>query len=133
MEIAEEIGIQEIDVHRMLRVGNRHMSLDAPYEDGRSDRLDSLPAHEEDSSDDSMMRMSLGKALSQSLDMLDKREKEILLLYFGVGHDMAFTLEEIGRRYRLTRERVRQIKEKAVNKLKSTQKNAYLRSFSSLG
>jgi RNA polymerase primary sigma factor len=129
LEIAEEIGVSETDVQQMLRVGNRHASLDAPHDDGRPDRYDMLPGVEDETTDDAMMHVSLRAEMGRSLAKLDKREKEILLLYFGIGHDMAFTLEEIGQRYRLTRERVRQIKEKALSKLKLPSVNGRLRVF----
>lgn len=128
-EIADELGVREKEVQRMMRAGARHASLDAPSNDGRGDGCDTLRSSVEDGADAALMHVSLRKELNHSLALLTERERGIVLLYFGIGHDTAHTLEEIGHRYSLTRERVRQIKEKALAKLKLPSLNRRLRAF----
>ena len=118
-EIADELGMRESDVRKLMMVGNRHSSLDAPGEDGRSDRYDSLRNQDRDEADASLMHVSLRQELGRMLASLDHREKTIVLLYFGIDQEMAYTLDEIGKRFGLTRERVRQLEKKALAELKA--------------
>lgn len=129
-EIAEEIGEHEHNVQRMIRVGNRHTSLDAPFKDGNGSLYDTLCDDDDDTVEETMTHHLLRKELARSLAALSPREKDIIMLYFGIGHSMSYTLDDIGARFDLTRERVRQIKERALRKLKDPAVTRRLREFS---
>jgi RNA polymerase primary sigma factor len=118
-ELGTELGMCEADVQLMMLVARRHASLDAPSEDGSATLHDKL-------SDTISLRRELGKSLA----LLNDKERDIILLYFGIGHDTSYTLDEIGQRFGLTRERIRQIKEKALMKLKRPSMKYGLREFS---
>ncbi|HEX2956721.1 MAG TPA: RNA polymerase sigma factor RpoD/SigA [Chitinispirillaceae bacterium] len=129
-EIAEELNIGEDEVMETFKIGNSHMSLDAPLQQGEDSRLiDMLQDENQVSPDDGIMGISLQYEIDQTLESLSEREKEVVKLYFGIGEDTAHTLEDIGARFNLTRERVRQIKEKALRRLKNSSKGRNLRSF----
>ncbi len=118
-EIAEELSITELEVQETMQIGNSHISLDSPVHAGEDSRLiDTLPDDERERPDNGYMEISLQEEVNKALDSLDEREKEVVRLYFGIGEDMSHTLEEIGQKYNLTRERARQIKEKALRRLK---------------
>jgi RNA polymerase primary sigma factor len=131
-EIGNELGMKEHDVAKMMQVAMRHASLDAPAVDGTVTLYDRLPDAAANTVEDAMHHDSLSRELGRSLGFLDEREREVVSLYFGVGHDTAYTLDEIGRRYDLTRERIRQIKENALRKLKRPSINRGLRDFAQL-
>ncbi|MBD3391025.1 MAG: sigma-70 family RNA polymerase sigma factor [Chitinivibrionales bacterium] len=118
-EIAEELDIDEADVQETIKIGNSHMSLDAPLQSGNESKLmDLLTDHNQAGPDDTVMEMSLHEEINQTLDTLSPRERDVVKMYFGIGEETSHTLEEIGQRFNLTRERARQIKEKALNRLK---------------
>ncbi len=118
-EIARELDIDVSDVQETFRIGNSHMSLDAPLSGGKDSRLmDLLQDENQERPDDTLMEMSLHQEINRTLDTLSEREKEVVKMYFGIGEETSHTLEEIGQRFNLTRERARQIKEKAINRLK---------------
>jgi RNA polymerase primary sigma factor len=119
----------EKDVQRMMQVAGRHASLDAPSEDGAATLHDRLSDSSSDTVEDAMTHISLRRELGRSLSLLNAKEREIILLYFGIGHETSYTLDEIGQRFGLTRERIRQIKEKALRKLKQPSVNFGLREF----
>ena len=127
-EIADEIGVSGSHVHALMQVATRHTSLDAPTEDGKATLLDKI-AGTTGPIESHMADLSLRSEVDKSLAFLDEREREVIYLYFGIGYDTAFTLEEIGLRYGITRERVRQIKEEAIKKLKKPVCNGNLRDF----
>jgi len=129
-EIGNELGMRENDVLKMMQVATRHASLDAPAEDGRTTLYDKLSDSSAGTVEDAMIRDSLRRELGRSLALLDQREREVINLYFGIGHDTSHTLDDIGQRYSLTRERIRQIKESALKKLKRPSFNCGLREFS---
>jgi len=91
--------------------------------------IDLLQDENQESPDDGIMDISLQKEIERTLDTLSEREKEVVKLYFGIGEDTAHTLEEIGQRFNLTRERVRQIKEKAIKRLKHCSRCKRLRMY----
>jgi RNA polymerase primary sigma factor len=128
-EIGDEIGMSARDVHTMLQVATRHASLDAPAEDGHATLHDKLSCDGAAAVEDIMTNLSLSREVGRSLEKLDAREREIINLYFGIGCETSCTLDEIGQRFSLTRERVRQIKESALNKLKRPAINYGLREF----
>ncbi len=121
-EIAQELSITENSVRDTVSIANKHVSLDAPFvDDNGSTLLDMIDEKEEGSStDDNMQAISTNGEIKRMLDVLTEREALILKLYFGIDNDSSYTLDEIGRRLKITRERVRQIKSKALSRLKAS-------------
>ena len=118
-ELAKELDVDVEKVREAMQHTGRHLSMDAPFnEDDDNSLLDVLPNDENTSPDDTLMDESLKIDIERALSMLHPREAEITRLYFGIGREHPLTLEEIGQRFGLTRERVRQIKEKALRKLR---------------
>ena len=118
-ELANELEINVEKVREAMQHTGRHLSMDAPFnEDGDNSLLDVLPSDEGISPDDSLLDESVKIDIERALSLLHAREAEITRLYFGIGREHPLTLEEIGQRFGLTRERVRQIKEKALRKLR---------------
>ena len=118
-ELAKELEVDVEKVREALQHTGRHLSMDAPFnEDDDNSLLDVLPDDEDRSPDDTLMDESLKIDIERALSLLHPREAEITRLYFGIGREHPLTLEEIGQRFGLTRERVRQIKEKALRKLR---------------
>jgi RNA polymerase primary sigma factor len=118
-ELAKELDVDVEKVREALQHTGRHLSMDAPFnEDDDNSLLDVLPDDEDTSPDDTLMDESLKIDIERALSLLHPREAEITRLYFGIGREHPLTLEEIGQRFGLTRERVRQIKEKALRKLR---------------
>jgi RNA polymerase primary sigma factor len=127
-EIARELKIDEEEVQETIKIGNSHMSLDAPLQQGEDSKLlDLLQDEDQELPDDGVMEISLQEEINQTLDTLTCREKEVIKLYFGIGEETAHTLEEIGQRFNLTRERARQIKEKALRRLKHSSRSQRLK------
>jgi RNA polymerase primary sigma factor len=127
-EIAEELQIEEEEVQETIKIGNTHMSLDAPLQQGEDAKLlDMLQDENQERPDHGVLDISLQGEIDKTLDTLSEREKEVVKLYFGIGEDTAHTLEEIGQRFNLTRERVRQIKEKAIRRLKHCSRSKRLK------
>ena len=130
-ELAEILDVNAKDIANMLKGGNRHISVDAPLSDdeGSLTMVDMLTLGDEDSPDLKLMEESVRKEVIDGLEILSPREIQIVSAYYGLGGDKSLTLEEIGDLYDLTRERVRQIKERAIRRMrKSIHKNS-LRSF----
>ncbi|MGA2505976.1 MAG: RNA polymerase sigma factor RpoD/SigA [Chitinispirillaceae bacterium] len=118
-EIARDLHLEENDVRETLKIGNTHLSLDAPLQQGMDSRLmDVLHDDNQERPDDGAMDISLREEIEKTLDTLSDREKEVVKMYFGIGKETSHTLEEIGLRFSITRERVRQIKEKSLRRLK---------------
>lgn len=127
-EIASELCLDENDVRETLKIGNTHMSLDAPVQQGMDSKLmDVLHDENQERPDEGAMDISLRDEIEKTLDTLSEREKEVVKLYFGIGKETAHTLEEIGLRFNITRERVRQIKEKSLRRLKHFSRSNRLR------
>ncbi|MEX0599133.1 MAG: RNA polymerase sigma factor RpoD/SigA [Rhodothermales bacterium] len=118
-ELADELEIDVSKVREAMQHTGRHLSMDAPFnEDDDNSLLDVLPDNEDTSPDDILLDESVKIDIERALSLLHPREAEITRLYFGIGREHPLTLEEIGQRFGLTRERVRQIKEKALRKLR---------------
>ncbi|MDG5815807.1 RNA polymerase sigma factor RpoD/SigA [Chitinispirillales bacterium ANBcel5] len=129
-EIASELQIDENEVQETIKIGNSHMSLDAPLQYGEDSKLmDLLQDGDQERPDDSLMDVSLHNEITKTLETLTEREKEVVRLYFGIGEETSHTLEEIGQRFNLTRERARQIKEKALRRLKHSSRSKRLLSY----
>jgi RNA polymerase primary sigma factor len=127
-EIARELKIDEEEVQETIKIGNSHMSLDAPLQQGEDSKLlDLLQDEDQELPDDGVLEISLQEEINQTLDTLTNREKEVIKLYFGIGEETSHTLEEIGQRFNLTRERARQIKEKALRRLKHSSRSQRLK------
>lgn len=118
-ELAEELDIDAHKIREALQHTGRHLSMDAPFnEDDDNSLLDIFSDDEDVSPDEPLLKDSIKVDIENALDLLSTREAEITRLYFGIGREHPMTLEEIGERFGLTRERVRQIKEKALRKLR---------------
>jgi len=131
-ELAEVLEMTLDEVKQSLRNSGRHVSMDAPLKDGdesSSTMYDVLQTNDTPSPDNDLLHESLRKEIERSLKTLTSREADVVRLYFGLNGEHPLTLEEIGERFDLTRERVRQIKEKAIRRLKHTTKNRVLKSY----
>ncbi len=118
-ELAKELEIDVEKVREAMQHTGRHLSMDAPFnEDDDNSLLDVLPDDEDTQPDETLLDESVKIDIERALSLLHPREAEITRLYFGIGREHPLTLEEIGQRFGLTRERVRQIKEKALRKLR---------------
>lgn len=127
-ELAESLEMTVGEVADTLKISGRHLSMDAPFAQGEDNRLlDVLENEEIPNPDFELMGESLKVEIERALSKLTKREAEVIRLYFGIGREHSLTLEEIGERFDLTRERVRQIKEKALRKLRHHNRSATLR------
>ena len=130
-ELAEVLGIKPKEVANMLRGGGRHLSVDAPLsgEEGDSTMLDLLAETDGVFPDSQLMDQSLKEEVQQGLSILSPREVEVLSSYYGLNGHKSLTLEEIGNLYGLTRERVRQIKERAIRRLRKSYNRNALKSY----
>ena len=127
-ELAESLEMTVSEVSDTLKISGRHLSVDAPFAQGEDNRLlDVLENEETPDPDNDLMGESLKVEIERALSKLSKREAEVIRLYFGIGREHSLTLEEIGERFDLTRERVRQIKEKALRKLRHHNRSLALR------
>ncbi|NLD93031.1 MAG: RNA polymerase sigma factor RpoD/SigA [Fibrobacter sp.] len=127
-EIAEELGISEDEIITIQRIGNRSMSLDTPLQsDDSTGLIDLLHDENQEMPDTNLIEMSMANSIGKVLETLNERERQVLKLYFGMGEDAPYTLDEIGKQLHLTRERVRQIKEKAIHRLKYSYRNRSLK------
>ncbi|GBD87178.1 RNA polymerase sigma factor SigA [bacterium BMS3Abin03] len=129
-EIANELDMEVSEISDALKISGRHVSMDAPFTQGEENRLidviqnDELPAP-----DNSLITESLKAEIERAISTLSEREAEVIKLYFGINEDHSLTLEEIGERFNLTRERVRQIKEKAIRRLRHASRSKNLRTY----
>ncbi len=130
-ELGELLDMTAKEVSNMLKGNGRHLSVDAPLsgEDGDSTMLDVITHDEGNAPDDSLMAQSLKDEVQQGLSMLSPREVEVLSSYYGLAGKKSLTLEEIGELYGLTRERVRQIKERAIRRLRKSYNRNALKSY----
>lgn len=129
-EIAEGMDITEEEVAKTMSISQVHLSLDAPLTPGEDNRLlDYLPDTQHANPEDQTFEKALIEAIAESLGSLKEREAKILKLYFGIDGGEAMTLEEIGSQLGITRERVRQIKEKALSRLRHVSRARSLESF----
>ncbi len=129
-EIAKELDMTINDVKESLKNAGRHVSMDAPLIQGEDSNLyDVLRSGESPNPDKNLLHESLKVEIERALETLTPREADVVALYFGLGEAQPMTLEEIGETFDLTRERVRQIKEKAIRRLKHTSRSKILRTY----
>jgi len=127
-EIAEELEMTPFEVSDTLKISGRHISMDAPFNQGEDNRLlDVIQNDHQPSPDNQLLNESLKIEIERALNTLTRRESEVVKLYFGLNREHPLTLEEIGEKFSLTRERVRQIKEKAIRRLRHTSRSRTLR------
>lgn len=129
-ELAEQLEMSIAEISETIKISGRHLSVDAPFVQGEDNRLlDILPNDQQPPPDSELMRESLRVEVQQVLNTLSEREAEVIRLYFGLDDQQALTLEEIGEKFNLTRERVRQIKEKAIRRLRHASRSKALRTY----
>ncbi|MBQ4916090.1 MULTISPECIES: RNA polymerase sigma factor RpoD/SigA [Flavobacteriaceae] len=129
-EIAKELDMTVEDVKQSLKNSGRHVSMDAPLIDGEDSNLyDVLRSGESPNPDRELLHESLRTEIERALETLTPREADVIRLYFGLAGQHSMTLEEIGETFDLTRERVRQIKEKAIRRLKHTSRSKILKTY----
>ncbi|NJB70786.1 RNA polymerase primary sigma factor [Saonia flava] len=129
-EIAKELDMTVDDVKQSLKNSGRHVSMDAPLIDGEDSNLyDVLRSGESPNPDRELLHESLRTEIERALETLTPREADVIRLYFGLAGQHSMTLEEIGETFDLTRERVRQIKEKAIRRLKHTSRSKILKTY----
>ncbi|MCA6364399.1 MAG: sigma-70 family RNA polymerase sigma factor [Bacteroidia bacterium] len=131
-EIAAALELSPEDIKEALRNTGRHVSMDAPLATGdenTSNMYDVMQSEDTPSPEGTLISESLRKEIERALSTLTAREADVVRLYFGLNGEHALTLEEIGERFDLTRERVRQIKEKAIRRLKHTSRSRLLKTY----
>jgi RNA polymerase primary sigma factor len=129
-ELAEQLDVTTEEVVATLSVGGRHVSVNAPFVQGEENSLlDVLEDESEVTPDAELMADSLRREVMRALSTLTQREAEVIACYYGLNGTKALTLEEIGEKFGLTRERVRQIKEKATRRLRHGSRSKTLKSY----
>lgn len=129
-ELANELEMDITEVSDALKIAGKHVSMDAPFLQGEENRLlDIIENEGQPSPDFSLMSESLKNEIERALSTLTEREAEVIKLYYGLNKEHSLTLEEIGELFSLTRERVRQIKEKAIKRLRHASRSKNLRSY----
>lgn len=129
-ELAERLEMTPSDVKESLKNSTRHISMDAPLsQDDDNTMYDIMRPSDEDTPEDGLMYESLQSEVKRAISILPPREADVIKLYFGLEDGSPLTLEEIGERFDLTRERVRQIKEKAIRKLKAAPGSKILKTY----
>jgi RNA polymerase primary sigma factor len=129
-ELAINLELPEDKVADTMRVSGRHVSMDAPFANGEENTLmDVIVNHDSPRADNTLMSESLQKEIERSLSTLTERERDVIKLFFGIGQNHGLTLEEIGAKFDLTRERVRQIKEKAIRRLRHSSRSKLLKAY----
>ncbi len=129
-EIAEKLEMPNYKIDAAKKITTRYISMDAPLtKDDETKFLDVFVSDDSPHTDDTLMRESLAREIQRSLATLTKKERDVINLYYGIGMPHGLTLEEIGAKFDLTRERVRQIKEKAIRRLKHTSRSKLLKAY----
>ncbi len=129
-ELAEELDMSLFEVSDTLKISGRHLSMDAPFAQGEDNRLlDVIQDSRQPAPDSGLMEESLREEVRRALSTLSEREAQVIRLYFGLDQEHSLTLEEIGEKFNLTRERVRQIKEKAIRRLRHASRSKALRAY----
>jgi len=129
-ELAKVLELPEDKIADTMKVSGRHVSVDAPLINGEeSSLLDVMVNHDSPRADQHLMTESLQREIERSLSTLTDREREVVKMFYGIGYNHGLTLDEIGAKFDLTRERVRQIKEKAIRRLRHTSRSKLLKTY----
>lgn len=129
-ELADVLEVTTAEVLDTMKISGRHVSMDAPFVQGEENSLlDVLENDDKETPDSGLMNDSLRREVQRALSTLTQRESDVIALYFGLNGEHALTLEEIGEKFNLTRERVRQIKEKAIRRLRHTSRSKALKPY----
>jgi RNA polymerase primary sigma factor len=129
-EIAKSMEMPEDKVDSTMKISTKYVSMDAPLaQDEDSKFLDVYVSDDAITTDEHLMHESLTREIQRSLSTLSEKERDVVSLYYGIGQNHGLTLEEIGAKFDLTRERVRQIKEKAIRRLKHTSRSRLLKAY----
>ncbi len=128
-ELADILETTVDKISDTLSNSGRHVSMDAPFVQGEENTLLDVLDNKEPNTDSMLIDESLAEEIRRSLSSLTEREREIIVLFFGLGANSPFSLEEIGEKFSLTRERVRQIKDKALQRLRHTSRSKILKSY----
>ena len=129
-ELADVLDVTSSEVVDTMKISGRHVSMDAPFVQGEENSLlDVLENDTDPTPDQGLINDSLRKEVQRALSTLTQREADVITLYFGLNGEHSMTLEEIGERFNLTRERVRQIKEKAIRRLRHTSRSKTLKPY----
>ena len=129
-ELSKLLELPSEKITDTMRVSGKHVSMDAPFVQGEDNSLiDVLENQDSPRADGMLMNESLQKEIDRSLSTLTEREREVIKLFFGIGMQHGLTLEEIGAKFDLTRERVRQIKEKAIRRLRHKSRSRLLKAY----
>lgn len=128
-EIAERVDLPEDKIADAMKANSRHVSMDAPIADGEDSSMIDFLAGDSSNTDKELAIESLKAEVSRILKLLTDKEQKVLRAFFGIDGSPEMTLDEIGEKYNLTRERVRQIKEKALRRLRRNTKNKLLKSY----
>jgi len=128
-ELADILETTVDKVSDTLSNSGRHVSMDAPFVQGEENTLLDVLENSDPDTDSTLIDESLSEEIKRSLATLTEREREIIVLFFGLGSNHQLSLEEIGEKFSLTRERVRQIKDKALQRLRHTSRSRILKSY----
>ncbi|TXD46819.1 RNA polymerase sigma factor RpoD/SigA [Polaribacter sp. IC073] len=129
-EIAKQLDMTETEVEQSLKNSGRHVSMDAPFNEGEDSNLYNLLQSEDSPKPDKeLMSQSLKIEIERALGTLTFKEAKVIKMYYGIGNEVASSLSEIGERFDLTRERVRQVKQRAIKRLQSKSKTHMLRTY----
>ena len=129
-EIAKQLDMTEHEVEQSLKNSGRHVSMDAPFKEGEDSNLyNVLQFDESPKPDKELMKQSLSIEIDRALDTLTFKEAKIIKMFYGIGNETAASLTEIGERFDLSRERVRQVKQKAIRRLQSRSKTQMLKAY----
>jgi RNA polymerase primary sigma factor len=129
-ELAKQLDMTENEVEQSLKNSGRHVSMDAPFKEGEDSNLyNVLQSGDSPEPDKNLMQQSLEYEIGRALDTLTPKEAKVIKMYYGIGNEVASSLSEIGEKFDLTRERVRQLKQKAIVRLQSKSKTHMLRTY----
>jgi len=129
-EIAKEMDVSEQKIDSAMKISTRSVSMDAPIVPDEDTKLiDVMAPSDSKGTDEELMQESLRREIERSLSTLSEKERDVINLYYGIGMNHGLTLEEIGAKFDLTRERVRQIKEKAIRRLRHTSRSRLLKAY----
>ncbi|MDR2907115.1 MAG: RNA polymerase sigma factor RpoD/SigA [Bacteroidales bacterium] len=129
-EIADSLDLSKDKISEVMNITTRYVSMDAPLvQDEETSFIDVYINEDNPTTDQLLIRESLAREIERSLATLTEKERDVLNLFYGIGYGHGYTLDEIAIKFDLTRERVRQIKEKAIRRLKSSSRSKHLKAF----